>query len=101
MRHFLFAGLMSAMLVAPLTTSMRADDRHDRDDQKHERDRDGRYYDPYRGDYHAWNAQEDQAYRRYLEERHQSYREYDRLNKKDQRDYWKWRHSHPDSDDRR
>jgi hypothetical protein len=101
-RRFLWTCVFSAVFAAPLTTPMRADDKHDRDDQnRQERDRDGRYYDSYRRDYHAWSPQEDRAYGRYLEERHKEYRAYDRLNKKEQRDYWKCRNSHPDADDRR
>lgn len=105
MRHFFGTILLSAALLAPLTTSARADDQHDRDDrnrnQAQERNREGRYYDPYYRDYHNWTRQENQAYRRYLEERHEQYRDYERLNKKQQRDYWRWRHSHRDADDRR
>ena len=36
------------------------------------------------------------AYRHYIEERHEQYRKYDKLKEKEQRDYWNWRHSHPD-----
>jgi len=31
-----------------------------------------------------------------VEERHEQYRKYDKLKEKEQRDYWNWRHSHPD-----
>jgi hypothetical protein len=54
-----------------------------------------RYYDDYHGDYHYWNSGEDRAYRAWLAERHYEYREYARLSKEQQRDYWKWRHEHP------
>ena len=56
-----------------------------------------RYYDEYGGDYHSWNGHEDRSYRAYWGERHENYREYKTLNKDEQRDYWKWRHEHPDS----
>ena len=55
-----------------------------------------RYYDDYHGDYHYWNGGEDRAYRGWLAERHYEYREYNRLSKEQQHDYWKWRHDHPD-----
>jgi hypothetical protein len=43
-----------------------------------------------------WDEREDRAYRHYMEERHEQYRKYDKLKEKEQRDYWNWRHSHPD-----
>jgi hypothetical protein len=57
-----------------------------------------RVYDEYQSDYHYWNDHEDRAYRRWLAERHYEYREYARLNKEEQRDYWDWRHNHHDAD---
>jgi hypothetical protein len=55
-----------------------------------------RVYDSDHKDYHDWDEREDRAYRHYLEERHEQYRKYEKLKEKEQRDYWKWRHSHPD-----
>jgi hypothetical protein len=55
-----------------------------------------RYYDQYHSDYHTWNHGEDRAYHQYLGERHEQYRDYDKLNADQQRDYWNWRHDHPD-----
>ncbi len=49
---------------------------------------------------HEWNSNEDGAYRRYLEEHHRKYHAYERANKKEQDDYWKWRESHPDENRR-
>jgi hypothetical protein len=56
-----------------------------------------RVYDPYYSDYHEWNAGEDAAYRRWINERHYEYREYNKLDKEKQKEYWDWRHSHPDN----
>jgi hypothetical protein len=53
-------------------------------------------YDRDHKDYHVWDDHEDKAYRAYLGERHRDYVEYKKLNRKDQSDYWKWRHEHPD-----
>ena len=55
-------------------------------------------YDPGYRDYHRWDRNEDRAYRNYWRERHEHerYREYARLNAEQQRDYWNWRHGHPD-----
>jgi len=59
-----------------------------------------RVYDRDHKDYHNWDDREDHAYRSYLNEQHRDYVEYKRLNRKEQREYWNWRHDHPDRDDR-
>jgi len=56
-----------------------------------------RVYDDYYSDYHYWNAREEHAYRLWLAERHYEYREYERLSREQQREYWGWRHQHPDA----
>jgi hypothetical protein len=58
-----------------------------------------RYYDADHRDYHRWDGDEDRAYRVYWGEAHprEPYREYGRLNGGEQRDYWNWRHGHPDA----
>jgi hypothetical protein len=80
----LFTG---AAVVAPMT--MRADDR----DDHHEK----RYYDKDHRDYHAWNDHEDRAYRMYLGEQHREYREFGAINTARRREYFRWRHEHPDN----
>jgi hypothetical protein len=55
-----------------------------------------RYYDSYHHDYHHWDGREDRAYRVWLGERHYEYRDFSKLNNDQQRDYWNWRHAHPD-----
>ena len=57
-----------------------------------------RIYDPVHRDYHRWDDREDRAYRAYWTERYKErqYREYRRLKKDEQRDYWRWRHEHHD-----
>jgi hypothetical protein len=57
-----------------------------------------RVYDSRHHDYHNWDDREDHAYRGYLTERHENYRSYDKQNSKHQKDYWNWRHGHPDHD---
>jgi hypothetical protein len=57
-----------------------------------------RVYDEYHSDWHRWNHDEDLAYRRYLDERHESYRDYNHLNKDEQKDYWNWRHGQSNHD---
>jgi hypothetical protein len=56
-----------------------------------------RYYDPVEKDYHMWNDQEDRAYRLYLQENHRDYVEFPKVKTTEQREYWRWRHGHPDS----
>ncbi|HWW87977.1 MAG TPA: hypothetical protein VNZ26_30475 [Vicinamibacterales bacterium] len=57
-----------------------------------------RVYDEPHRDYHRWDAREDRAYRVYLSEQHRNYREFSRLERPEQDQYWAWRHSHPDTD---
>jgi len=56
-----------------------------------------RYYDRDGRDYHSWNGQEDRAYRVYLTEQQRDYREFRRTKVVQQREYFRWRHEHPDN----
>jgi len=56
-----------------------------------------RYYDRNGKDYHTWNSNEDRAYRSYLTEQHQDYREFNKVNRSQQQQYFTWRHQHPDN----
>jgi hypothetical protein len=87
MQRFLILSALftGALLTAPV--AMNADDHHDKD---------RRYYDRDGRDYHTWNDQEDRAYRVYLGEQHRDYREFRRVKAVQQREYFKWRHDHPD-----
>jgi hypothetical protein len=60
-----------------------------------------RVYDREHRDYHRWDDREDRAYRSYYVEQRRPYIVYRRMRRPDQRLYWKWRHEHPDRDDRR
>ena len=88
MHRFLIVGglALSAAFIAPL--AVRADDDHHRE---------RRYYDRDHHDYHVWNGHEDRAYRVYLVERHREYREWPRASRNHRREYFRWRHEHPDS----
>jgi hypothetical protein len=55
-----------------------------------------RVYDPGHKDYHNWDDREDRSYRLYLSEHHRQYRPYVQIKVSDQRNYWTWRHNHPD-----
>src|SRR5215813_12602184 len=68
---------LSAALLVPMgVLAMRApQDEHERHEQE---EREHRIYDPVHRDYHNWDARETEAYHRWLEEKHEAYREYDR-----------------------
>jgi hypothetical protein len=57
-----------------------------------------RVYDRDHKDYHNWDDREDHAYRGYLTDQRQTYRVYNKQPHTTQRQYWNWRHSHPDKD---
>ncbi len=83
--RFVNSLLLSAALLAPL--AMQAQDRdRDRDDQ--------RVYDRAHRDYHNWNGDEDNAYRQWYGQTYNGrrYRDYRKLNRKQQQSYWNWRH---------
>ena len=60
--------------------------------------RDRRYYDTDARDCHVWSHDEDRAYHHWLmeERREARFRTYNHLRAEQQRDYWRWRHAHPD-----
>jgi hypothetical protein len=60
-----------------------------------------RAYDPYYSDYHTWGPQEDVYYRQWYTTTYhdRDYRNYRRLNKNEQGNYWKWRHEHGNDKD--
>ncbi|MFI5092700.1 MAG: hypothetical protein WCE50_03725 [Candidatus Acidiferrum sp.] len=83
---------LSAALTAPLAIRSNAATQDDhRDDKKQTR-----VYDRSHKDYHQWNDNEDRAYRRYLGEQHEDYRDYSKLKRNQQTAYWNWRHRNPD-----
>jgi len=83
MRRYL-GGLLLGVFLAAVPVAIRADDH--------------RYYDPYHKDYHEWNEREARAYRHWLEENHRAYHEWAKASKREQREYWRWRHEHMDWD---
>ena len=90
---------LSAALMAPMGAFAMAapQDDHERHEQEERRER--RVYDPYHKDYHNWDDRENGAYRRWHEDRHDAYVDYDRLKKRDQRAYWNWRHEHQEHEE--
>jgi len=57
-----------------------------------------RVYDKQHKDYHNWDDKENHAWGQYLAENHKSSHEYSTANKKEQSQYWNYRHAHPDKD---
>jgi hypothetical protein len=97
--RFLSSMLLMGALSAPVALQAQdRDDHRDRDD----RGKQQRVYDRQRKDYHQWNNDEDRNYRQWYNESHRGreYREYNRLNRRDQDAYWNWRHRRGDNDDR-
>jgi hypothetical protein len=57
-----------------------------------------RVYDKEHMDYHNWDDNENHAWGQFLTENHKSSHEYSKANKKEQSQYWNYRHAHPDKD---
>ncbi len=57
-----------------------------------------RIYDRDHKDYHNWDDREEHSYRLYLTDHRRPYVEFHSQRDRDQRNYWKWRHKHPDRD---
>jgi|SRR5437588_6130330 len=53
-----------------------------------------RYYDPYYHDYHRWDDHERVYYHQWVVENHHEDRDFRRLNRDEQKEYWTWRHKH-------
>ena len=59
-----------------------------------------RVYDRNHKDYHNWDDHENQSWGLYLSQNHKKSHEFAKANRKEQSEYWNYRHSHPDRDDR-
>jgi hypothetical protein len=92
LRILLGGLLLGSALVAPVV--VRAGDDHPYNKKYYDN---RRYYDREGHDYHVWNSQEDSAYRFYLNDQHKDYREWRSVKGPDQDEYFRWRHTHPDS----
>ena len=90
--------VLSAALALPVLASAQDRDHRDNNGQNNEQSR--RYEDRSHKDSHEWNTDEDQAYRRYLQEHHKKYHDFAKAKKSEQNDYWNWRHAHSDNDRR-
>jgi hypothetical protein len=95
MNHHFKVLVLSAALVIPVAVSAQSRDQQDRR-QNNQQLR--RYEDRAHNNSHQWDDREDQAYRRYLQEQRRDYRAFSKLGRRDQNNYWNWRHTHPDND---
>ncbi|HXA78601.1 MAG TPA: hypothetical protein VNV41_15820 [Candidatus Acidoferrales bacterium] len=57
-----------------------------------------RVYDRDHKDYHNWDDHENRAWGIFLTNNHRKNHEYAKANRREQSNYWKWRHEHPDND---
>lgn len=90
MSHFWSTALLGAALMAPMAMTPRV---LQAQDQKAERT----YRDKQHNDDHAWNGQEDKAYRIYAKQNHRKYNDFSKIKEEDQQNYWNWRHEHSDA----
>jgi hypothetical protein len=92
MNRYLTVLFLSAALAG--SVAVKAEEHHQ---DRHSK----RYYDKDARDYHEWNKNESQAYRRYAKENRKRDREFAKASRRERQEYFKWRHHHPDDDDRR
>jgi hypothetical protein len=57
-----------------------------------------KFYDSRHKDYHNWDDHENRAWGVYLTDNHKKSHEFSHSSKREQSNYWNWRHSHPDHD---
>lgn len=81
---------LTAALAAPAALLAAPVPQEDRDQH--------RVYDKQHKDYHNWDDNENRAWGRYQTQHHKSSHEFSNANKREQSQYWNWRHAHPDSD---
>jgi ribulose kinase len=96
MKHYFRVLALGAALVVPVAVNAQYRDQQDRRQSQQIRS----YQDKAHNDSHQWDSREDQTYRRYLQEKQRSYRDFTRVGKREQNNYWNWRHTHPDNDRR-
>ena len=85
---FISSLLLTAALAAPVAIMAAA--------RPQEASVQVRVYDKNHKDYHNWDDNENRAWGQFLSDNHRDHHEYAKSNKKEQAQYWDWRHSHPD-----
>jgi ribulose kinase len=89
--NYLKIFVLGAALVVPAAVSAQQDRRQSDQQVRH-------YEDKAHNDSHEWNTNENDAYRRYLQEHHKKYNDFAKAKQSEQANYWNWRHSNPDGD---
>jgi hypothetical protein len=56
-----------------------------------------RVYDRDHKDYHNWDDNENRQWGIFLTNNHRKSHEFAKANRKEQSEYWNWRHAHPDN----
>jgi hypothetical protein len=100
-RYFFTFVILTGAFVIPSAIRATAGQQEERKQEEHQREGNkegGRVYDRQHKDYHNWDANEDRAYRGYLQDNHRQYRPFTELKSREQTSYWNWRHSHPGQD---
>ena len=95
--YILSTLLLGASLAAPIALKAQDESRKETTTTTTTTTETKRYYDPEEKVYRNWTADEDRAYRRYLQENRRDYVEFPKVKVTEQREYFKWRHGHPDS----
>lgn len=93
--RYLASFLLAAALASPLAIAQQ-DDQHRQDQDNRSTDNHNRVYDKGHKDYHNWDDNENRAWGQFLTENHKNSHEFSKANKKEQTQYWNWRHAHPD-----
>ncbi len=94
----LFLAAALSVPVVAIATPRLQDDQDSRNSQNSKDAKQHRVYDSTHKDYHNWDANENQAWNRYLSENHRKPHDFSKASKKEQTEYWNWRHTHPDND---
>ncbi len=90
MRQTILSSLVVGItLLAPVAVFAQDHDR--RDSQQTQR-----YYDRQNKDWHEWNGNENNYYQRYSQQNHVNNKDFKRLSKRQQDQYFRWRHQQHD-----
>jgi len=102
MRFHKFVGsaILTLALATPAVTvaaSRPQDEKtHDQESQNQKR-----VYDSEHKDYHNWDDNEEKQWKQYQSTEHLKYRDYSKASKKQQSNYWNWRHQQDTPGDRK
>lgn len=86
MKQIILGAVLATAFCLP-TISMAQDDHHEATKT---------YYDGAHKDRHEWNSDEEARWGKYRDEHHIKQSDFARASKRQQQEYWNWRHEHPD-----